>query len=237
LLLPRLPWGSKIGGEGKGGQSERQTRRASAKEAAHAEGDETEVAVTSCGIYTRVSTSKQESDNQLAQLREFARVMEWRVDTETIYVDKLTGRNSDRPEFQRMFQDASQRKFDVLLFWSLDRLSREGALETLQHLNRLTGYGVQWRSLTEQYLDSTGIFREAVISILAVVAKQERVRLSERTRAGLERARREGKVLGRPRVDVDVPSIRMLRNKGLSWAAISHATGIARATCQRALQT
>jgi DNA invertase Pin-like site-specific DNA recombinase len=97
-----------------------------------------------------------------------------------------------------MFQDASQRKFDVLLFWSLDRLSREGVLETLQHLQRLTSHGVAWRSFTEQYLDSTGIFPEAIIGILAAIAKQERVRLAERTRAGLERVRREGKSLGRP---------------------------------------
>jgi DNA invertase Pin-like site-specific DNA recombinase len=147
--------------------------------------------------------------------------------------DQLTGKNSDRAEFQRMFQDASRRKFDVLLFWSLDRLSREGALETLQHLNRLTGYSVQWRSLTEQYLDSTGMFREAVISILAVVAKQERVRLSERTRAGLERARKQGKVLG-PRAIVDGNEIRALRASGLSWGAIGRQTGLARATCQKA---
>jgi DNA invertase Pin-like site-specific DNA recombinase len=95
----------------------------------------------------------------------------------------VTGSTDERPEFQRMFLAASQRCWDILLFWSLDRLSREGALETLQHLQRLTGYGVAWRSFTEQYLDSTGIFREAVISILAVVTKQERVRLAERTRS------------------------------------------------------
>jgi len=77
-----------------------------------------------------------------------------------------------------MFTAASKRQFDVLLFWALDRLSREGCLETLQHLQRLTSHGVAWRSFTEQYLDSTGVFREAVISILAAVAKQERVRLS-----------------------------------------------------------
>lgn len=150
-----------------------------------------------CGIYSRVSTSKQEAENQLAQLRDFSRVMGWDVIAEAVYVDQVTGKHSDRTEFQRMFADASMRRFDILLFWSLDRLSREGALETLQHLNRLTGYGVQWRSLTEQYLDSTGMFRDAVISILAVVAKQERVRLSERTIAGLERARAKGKQLGR----------------------------------------
>jgi len=144
--------------------------------------------MTRCGIYSRVSTTKQEADNQLVQLREFARTMGWQVVGE--YVDQITGKHSDRPEFQRMFSDASQRRFDVLLFWSLDRLSREGALETLQHLNRLTGYGIQWRSLTEQYLDSTGMFREAVISILAVVAKQERIHFQPcLEHAGLRRFR------------------------------------------------
>jgi DNA invertase Pin-like site-specific DNA recombinase len=183
-----------------------------------------------CGIYSRVSTTKQETENQLAQLREFARVMGWTVVSE--YVDQISGKHSDRPEFQHMFQDASQRKFDILLFWSLDRLSREGALETLQHLNRLTGYGIQWRSLTEQYLDSTGIFREAVISILAVIAKQERIRLSERTRAGLEQARRRGKILGRPRVKISPDAIRQLRAEGLSWSAIANRLGVARSTAQ-----
>ena len=188
-----------------------------------------------CGIYVRVSTGKQEMENQLSQLQEFARSQGWVV--VAVYADQLTGKNSDRKQFQQIFQAASKRKFDVLLFWSLDRLSREGALETLQHLNRLTSYGIQWRSLTEQYLDSTGIFREAVISILAVVAKQERVRLSERTLAGLERARKEGKVLGRrPNAAVDASRIRALRAQGQSWGAISRETGLARATCQKACE-
>lgn len=185
-----------------------------------------------CGIYSRVSTSRQDADNQLAQLREFARAMGWTVVAE--YVDEITGKHADRAEFQHMFADASRRRFDVLLFWSLDRLSREGALETLQHLNRLTGYGVQWRSLTEQYLDSTGMFRDAVISILAVVARQERVRLAERTRAGLERVRREGKRLGRPVAKVDADVVREMRSQGVSWSEISRRTGTARATCQKA---
>ena len=88
-----------------------------------------------------------------------------------------------------MFSDASKRKFSVLLFWSLDRFSREGVLETLQHLNRLTSYGVNYRSFTEQYFDSCGVFRDAVISILATIAKQERIRIS---------ARAKGHRIGRP---------------------------------------
>src|SRR5437870_1040848 len=150
-------------------------------------------------IYCRVSTRDKGQDftNQLLALREFAAKQGWMIYRE--YVDQVTGSTDDRPAFREMFEAASQRRFDVLLFWSLDRLSREGVLETLQHLQRLTGYGVAWRSFTEQYLDSTGIFREAVISILAVIAKQEKVRISERTLAGLAKARAKGRFPGRPK--------------------------------------
>src|SRR6202040_2548693 len=110
---------------------------------------------------------------------------------------------SDRAQFKQMFIAASRCEFDSVLFWSLDRFSREGVLETLQHLQRLTSYGVGYRSFTEQYLDSCGVFRDAVISILATIAKQERIRLSERTVAGLQRAKAQGRVGGRPRVICD----------------------------------
>src|SRR5438876_10182950 len=151
-------------------------------------------------IYSRVSTRDKGQDftNQLLALREFAAKQGWTIVNE--YIDQQSAKDDDRPAFRQMFQDASQRKFDVLLFWSLDRLSREGTVETLQHLQRLTSYGVAWRSFTEQYLDSTGIFKDAVIGILAAVAKQERVRLSERVQAGLERAKAQGRIGGRPKV-------------------------------------
>jgi DNA invertase Pin-like site-specific DNA recombinase len=112
------------------------------------------------------------------------------------YIDQRSGKNGDREEFKRMMNNAYQREFDVVLFWSLDRFSREGVLETLQHLKRLSSYGVAFKSFTEQYLDGTGIFKDAIIGILAALAHQERVRLSERVVAGLERARKQGRVGG-----------------------------------------
>jgi len=138
-------------------------------------------------LYARVSTKDkgQETENQLRQLRDFAMRSGWTIVVE--YVDHESGKHSDREQFEQMFRDASQRKFDVLLFWSLDRLSREGVLPTLQHLQRLTGYGIGYRSFSEQYFDSCGIFRDAVIAIVATVAKQERICISERVRAGLTR--------------------------------------------------
>jgi DNA invertase Pin-like site-specific DNA recombinase len=98
-------------------------------------------------------------------------------------------------------------------------------VQTLNHLERLTGYGVNYRSFTEQYLDSTGVFKEAVIGILAAVAKQERVRLSERTIAGLERAKAQGRIGGRPKAEDADPrlaaKIDRLRAKGNSIRVIA----------------
>ena len=99
---------------------------------------------------------------------------DWQIVKE--YTDKASGKRGDRVQFQAMFEAASRREFDTVLFWSLDRLSREGVYEKLQHLQRLTSYGVNYKSYTEEYLDSCGIFRDAVIGILATVAKQERIR-------------------------------------------------------------
>jgi DNA invertase Pin-like site-specific DNA recombinase len=154
-------------------------------------------------IYARVSTKgagRQDAENQLRQLRAFAVSQSWSVVQQ--FVDRLSGKTADREQFQLMFRAASVRGFDVLLFWSLDRLSREGTVATLNHLQRLNSYGVGYRSFTEQYLDSTEIFKEAVIGI-AAVARQERVRLSERTIAGLQRAKAQGRVGGRPRTEDD----------------------------------
>jgi DNA invertase Pin-like site-specific DNA recombinase len=191
---------------------------------------------TSVALYARVSTKDkgQDTENQLRQLRDFAGKQDWTIAAE--YVDRATGKRSDREQFQRMFAAASRREFDILLFWSLDRLSREGVVETLNHLQRLTGYGVNYRSFTEQYLDSTGIFKEAVIGILAAVAKQERVRLSERTIAGLQRARAQGRIGGRPKVEDNLKVMRRyrrLREQGVSVRKIAEELGISATTVQK----
>jgi DNA invertase Pin-like site-specific DNA recombinase len=184
-------------------------------------------------IYARVSTDRQDNENQLLQLREFAAKQGWQIIRE--YVDSESGSKANRPEFQRMFEDASRRKFDLLLFWALDRLSREGVLETLQHLNRLTSYGVAYRSYTEQFFDSCGIFKDAVLAIMATLAKQERVKRSERTKAGLERVRASGKTLGRPaRLNGQYRAqIAALRAQGLSLRAVGRELGISEGSVRR----
>ena len=151
-----------------------------------------------CAIYARVSTSDkgQNPENQLQELRRFAATQGWAVVEE--FVDHESGGSSERAGFNAMLSLASRHGFDVLLFWSLDRLSREGALKTLETLNKLSTGRVAYRSFTEPYLDSAGVFSEAIIAIVAILAKQERVRMQERVTAGLRRARAEGKRLGCP---------------------------------------
>lgn len=186
-------------------------------------------------IYARVSTTKQDNANQLAQLREFAAKQGWEIAGE--YVDQESGSTADRAEFQRMFTDASKRRFDVLLFWALDRLSREGVLETLQHLNRLESYGICYRSYTEPYFDSCGAFKDVILAVMATLAKQERVKRSERTKAGLARVRASGKALGRP-IKVNgqrIAEIGHLRSLGMSLRAIARQLSISEGSVRRSI--
>lgn len=184
-------------------------------------------------IYARVSTDdgRQHTDNQLTDLREYCAKRDWTIVRE--YVDEVSGGTSERPQFKRLFADAHRRKFDVVLFWALDRFSREGALETLQHLQRLDSHGVAWKSLTEEYLDSAGVFKDAIVSIMATLAKQERIKLSERTKAGLERAKSQGKQLGRPRKVFDRAKVVAMRREGASFGAIAKTVGISRSQALR----
>jgi DNA invertase Pin-like site-specific DNA recombinase len=115
------------------------------------------------------------------------------------YIDLASGGNGDRKEFLRMLEDAGKREFDLLLVWALDRLSREGISNTLGYLERLKRNGVALKSLQESWLDTRDDgLGQLLLAIFSWVAQQERKRIVERTKAGLERARKAGKQLGRP---------------------------------------
>ncbi|MBL7016559.1 MAG: recombinase family protein, partial [Kiritimatiellales bacterium] len=124
-------------------------------------------------IYTRVSTADQKPENQIRELEAYAAKQGWEI-VQTV-TDKVSGTKQakDRAGLSKVMNMANQGKFDVLLFWSLDRLSREGTRETLGHLQNLTDRGVKWHSYTEEYLSSLGAFADVVISILSTLAKQE----------------------------------------------------------------
>jgi DNA invertase Pin-like site-specific DNA recombinase len=122
---------------------------------------------------------------------EFAGNQGWEIVAE--YVDRVTGSGKkSREQFDQMIRDASQKRFSLVLFWKLDRLSREGVRKTLRHLQQLDDWGVGWRSFQEPYFDSCGVFNDVVISIAATLAESERNTISERTEAGLARTRKAG---------------------------------------------
>jgi len=186
-------------------------------------------------IYARTSTDdgRQELTNQTRELHEYAKRMGWTVVAE--FHDQISGRKAGRPELEKALEAGRKRKFDVLLFWSLDRLSREGVLKTLQILKQLSDYGVKYRSLQEQYIDSLGAFSDAIVGIIATIARFEADRMSSRVRSGLARARAEGKVLGRPRAIVDRGKLAAMRKRGMSLREIAATTGKSAMTIQRIL--
>ena len=153
-------------------------------------------------IYLRVSRDdgSQETDNQLLQLREFCDRWEGH-ELVAEYVDRESGTRGrrERKDFDQMFVDASRRRFDVLLFWALDRFSREGIRKTIAYLERLDACGVAFKSYTEPFLDTDNeLIAHIVLGVTSYYAQQEALRISDRTKAGLERARKQGKILGRP---------------------------------------
>jgi DNA invertase Pin-like site-specific DNA recombinase len=181
--------------------------------------------VKTVALYCRVSTSRQNNENQLPELRAFAAKQGWKVICE--YIDVVSGSGKkDRSQFQAMMLAASQRKFDLLLFWSLDRLSREGIVKTLGYLQEFKSWNVGWRSYTQPFLDTgNAMVTDIVLSVLSAVAQQERLTISERTLAGLRRAKRAGKVLGRPAADVDMQNVQRRRDRGESLRAIAADLG------------
>ena len=143
-------------------------------------------------IYARVSTDDQNVDNQIDSLKNFIDQQNYIVTN--IYTDKVSGGSANRPQFQQMLKDARLRKFQVIYVWSLDRFSREGINNTLSYLKKLKVHGVGLKSLQEPWLDTSDEgMGELLIAIFSWVAKQERKRISERTKEGLKNAKNVGK--------------------------------------------
>jgi len=146
-------------------------------------------------IYVRISTQGQEVDNQLIQLRDYCQKSGYEIFKE--YIDIISGKENSRPNYDLMFQESHKKLFDLVLFWDLSRFSRAGTLFTLQKLKELENLNIDWESYQEPYFKSVGQFKDVVLSIMSTIAKIEREKISERTIAGLQRARKKGKPIGK----------------------------------------
>ena len=172
-------------------------------------------------LYARISKDKsgQDTENQLAQLRSFCAASGWTITAE--YIDRVSGKHSDRERFKAMFAAASRREFDFLVTWALDRLSREGVAKTFEHIKVLRGYGIEYVSFTEPHFRTTGPAGELMIAVAAWIAEQEHQRISERVRAGLEKARNQGRIGGRRKLVLDYDRIAELDADGLTMRQIA----------------
>ncbi len=144
-------------------------------------------------VYLRVSSDRQTVENQRAEVEQLARARGYDVE---LY-EEVESAAKRRPVFDRMLTDARAGRIEAVVVWALDRLHRsmQGAIDDVLELDRL---GVRVLSVRESWLDTSGPVRPLLVAIFGWVAEQERARLIERTRAGIERARRAGKRLGRP---------------------------------------
>src|SRR5579884_713187 len=171
-------------------------------------------------IYARVSTrdKRQDPQNQLDQLRAYCERMAYGVAHEYVDYDSGGKRANERPGLAQLFADAARRRFDMVLVWALDRFGRNGMAATVLDLQRLGSYGVTFRSFTEPHLSTENeLVRDVLLALLSSLAKLERSKISERTKAGLERARANGKRLGRPPLSQEtLRKLRMALDTGKS---------------------
>ena len=177
-------------------------------------------------IYGRVSTDKQTVQNQLEELREVSRRNGWEVVEE--YLDKglsgSLGRNG-RPSFDRLLKDVNRKKFDGILVWSIDRLGRS-LQDLVSFLNDVQSKNIDLY-IHQQGLDTSTPTGKMMFQMCGVFAEFERSMIRERVKAGIQRAKAQGKRLGRPTVPpITVRKIQNLRASGLSIRAISRKTGI-----------
>jgi DNA invertase Pin-like site-specific DNA recombinase len=177
----------------------------------------------------------QDPENQLRELRAWATNSGHSISRE--YIEHESGRKGTdkRKQFAALFDDAAQRKFDCVLFWALDRFSREGMAQTIIHLQRLSSYGVAFHSYTEPHLATDNeLVRNILPALLSSLAKVEAQKISDRTKAGMARAAAKGVRMGRPKLGAELrQKIAQRVVKGETPYAIAKALGIDRHTAAK----
>lgn len=149
-------------------------------------------------LYARVSTEQQDATNQIPEIEKLAKARGWKITHR--YIETVSGSAKHRPELERMLGDAHKGKFKLVVCWALDRLSRNGIAEVAGIVAKLDKAAVGLVSVREPWADTSGPVRDLLVAVMSWVAQQEKNRLVERTKAGIERARAKGKRLGRPPV-------------------------------------
>jgi DNA invertase Pin-like site-specific DNA recombinase len=187
--------------------------------------------LTRAALYLRVSTVDQHPETQLLDLRQMAAQRGFEIVHE--YTDRISGTKTRRPGLDDLMRDARRGRFDIVLVWASDRIARsvKHFLEVLDELNRLDVEFVSFR----ENIDTGGPLGRAIVVIIAAIAELERNLIIERVRAGMRRARLEGRHIGRNPLVVDRVAIQRDRSQGQSLRQIAKGHRISTATVQRVL--
>jgi DNA invertase Pin-like site-specific DNA recombinase len=175
-------------------------------------------------IYARVSREEQHVETQLVALRDYCLARRWEIINE--YVDEgISGSEGNRTQLKLLMQHAGNRWFKVVLVWKFDRMFRS-LPHMLESLDRFRVLGIDFVSVTEP-CDTSTAMGQMIYKFLAIIAEFEQSLIKERTRAGIARARAEGKRIGRPCVQIDIEEALKLYDggKGLSFGKIAQKLG------------
>ncbi len=184
-------------------------------------------------VYVRVSTVDQHPETQLHDLRQFAAQRGCHIVRE--YTDHgFSGTKARRPALDELMEDARHHKFDVLMVWSIDRLARS-TKHLLQTLDELNGMGIQFVSQREA-IDTEGPLGRAIVVIVSAMAELERCVIIERVRAGMRRAKLEGRRIGRAPLDIDREQLARDRRSGMSLSQVARKHGISKASVCRVVK-
>ncbi len=183
-------------------------------------------------IYARVSTTDQSTDSQLLDLRRYVADRGWHLHRE--YTDNgVSGTKDSRPALNQLMDDAKKRKFGVVLVWRFDRFARS-TKHLILALEEFRNLGVDFVSYQEN-IDTSSPLGSAIFTIISAVAQLERDIIAERVKAGLRRAKENGRKLGRPRAEVPKGEIYRLHSHGLSLRQIATQLNISKSTVARYL--
>jgi DNA invertase Pin-like site-specific DNA recombinase len=183
-------------------------------------------------LYLRVSTVDQHPETQVHDLREMAAQRGLEIVRE--YTDRISGVKARRPGLDEMLYDARRGRFDVLLVWAFDRIGRS-TRHFLEVLDELNGLNIEFISFREN-VDTAGPLGRALVVIIGAIAELERSLIVERVKAGMRRARLEGRPIGRRPLDIDREAVKRERTNGRSLSEIAKTHNISRATVCRVLK-
>lgn len=192
--------------------------------------------LTRAALYARISTQegRQHLDSQMDALREFAGRMHWTVVNE--FTDQVSGHSRRRPGLERMLEAAARRSFDIVAVHELSRLTRRGITDAFEIIERLDRSQVEFWSITQEMFRTVGPAGKLLVAIAAYIAESETAVMRSRIKAGLERARKNGKKLGHEPIPLNLDQVARLYDSGLSLRKVAKQLGVSHATIDRRLR-